>query len=461
MTKTVSKSRSRLMELLKPGGTFSIIIAVICAVGLGLLLNHLEIKVSEDVVKLIALPGALWLKALKAIVIPLVLTNMILSMDYMKKIKGGDDDGVDGAKLKNGIIKTTLSFYLLTTLFAVATGIVASALILVPNVVPINPDDIPADVTQTASETRKDLKTITVTEQVIGIFTSLLPSNVVKAAANEELLAIIVTGIVVGILMYDGVKKPSPILELTNEVTHILTKIITALIWLSPFGIYFLLVPPLLTISLSTLLQFVGILLITQWAGIAFHLFINYQVLIFGFSRQFGIKNLPRMVPAMMTAVGTSSSAATMSVTLECCKKLGVPSAISKFVIPLGTVCNMDGAAIGFASTAIFLSLANGIQVTIPKMILIGLTSALSAIGASPIPSAGLVFHILILQTVGVPINGLFGLIIAIDWLADRPQTALNVLGDMYCAQVVSKRNPLPPDAEDGDDVDLENGKDI
>ncbi|KAI9142807.1 Sodium:dicarboxylate symporter [Paraphysoderma sedebokerense] len=455
--KKLLKSQNDLKALFKPGGTPSILISVVLALGLGLLLTHLQVKLSDDVIRMIALPGSLWLKGLKAIVLPLVITNMILSMDYMKKIKGTEVKGVDGDKLKTGIIKTTLSFYALTTLLAVATGIVFSSLLLVPNVVPIPADMIPADVTSAANETRATLKSITVTEQVIGIFTSMLPSNVVRAAANEDLLAVIITGIIVGIFMYDGVEKESTILALTEEVTHILGILIRGLIYLSPFGIFFLLLPPLLAISLSTLLQFVGILLVTQWAGIVFHLFINYQVLVFAFSRKLGLRALKDMLPAMMTAFGTSSSAATMSVTMDCCRKMKISGAVSKFVIPLGTVVNMDGAAIGFASTAIFLGLAQGITITLPRMVLIGLTSALSAIGASPIPSAGLVFHILILQTVGIPINGLFGLIIAIDWLADRPQTALNVLGDLYCCQVVQNRYPLPLEP---DDMEIELGQD-
>jgi len=147
------------------------------------------------------------------------------------------------------------------------------------------------------------------------------------------------------------------------------------------------------------------------------------------------------MLRALFTAFGTASSAATLPLTMECARESGADPRAVRFVIPLGTTINMNGTALYEAEAALFIAQAYGIHLNLAHQILIFLTATLAAIGAAAIPEAGLVTLIIVLKSVGLPLEGV-GLLLAVDWMLDRFRTAINVWGDAVGAAVLSRFVP-------------------
>ena len=148
------------------------------------------------------------------------------------------------------------------------------------------------------------------------------------------------------------------------------------------------------------------------------------------------------MSQALLTAFSTSSSAATLPVTLECAEtKAGISKRSTEFVLPLGATINMDGTALYEAAAAIFIAQAIGFELTLTQQVIIAVTATLAAIGAAGIPEAGLVTMLIVLNAVGLPVEYV-GLILSVDWLLDRFRTATNTFGDSVGAAVVEKTLP-------------------
>lgn len=143
--------------------------------------------------------------------------------------------------------------------------------------------------------------------------------------------------------------------------------------------------------------------------------------------------------PAWITAWGTASSAATLPVTIRCVLERGVPVTITKFAVPLGCLINMDGTAIYFPIVVVFLAATQGITLNAADYIIVVLLSTLASIGTTPIPSSSLVLTVMIAGSIGVPITGMYAVVVAIDWFLDRFRTAVNVSCDTFAAKIVTK----------------------
>jgi Na+/H+-dicarboxylate symporter len=418
-------------------------IAAIFAIILGVILNT-TLKTSSipaDVYKLIGLLGDLWLRSLRAIVLPLIFTNMIMAAHSLSHIPAG----------AGKIAKNTMVYYLSTTLLSCIEGLIICLLFVIPFVKPIDLSKLPQTISDLADDTGKDLLNKTPLDQVVTIFTNLIPTNVFAAFSGNDFMGVIVTGIVIGFLIRDTKEKPSYILKICHEIEHFVAVLIKFLIKVGPIGVFFLILPSLMTLDIGTVFNFVGVYILASIGGIFFHQLVVYPLIYVAVVRKNPFSFFGKCTPSLITALGTSSSAATLPVTMTVAKEaLHIPDHISRFCINIGTTCNMDGAAIGFPIAVIFQAAALGRSVSFADCVIIVLTSAISAIGASPIPSAGLVLILMIMNAVGITITPLFGLIIAVDFLVDRFQTALNVMGDLMCAAIVYHLNP---DLEVNDDI--------
>ncbi|KAI8896746.1 Sodium:dicarboxylate symporter [Globomyces pollinis-pini] len=425
-------------------------IAAFLAVGVGATLGATtNAKAwSPDVVKLIGILGDLWLRSLRAIVLPLIFTNMVVAAHSLSHIP----------KEAGNIAKHTLIYYLSTTLLSCIEGLVICLLFVIPYVTVIDISQLPKTISDLADETGKELLNKTPLDQVMTIFTNMIPTNIFAAFTQNDFMGVIVTGVVVGFLIRDTPESPSPILKICKEVEGFVAKLIAFLISVGPIGVFFLILPSLMVLDIAEVAKFVGIYVATCIGGVFFHQLVVYPLIYFGVTRKNPYSFFAKCSPSLITALGTSSSAATLPVTMNVAKDLGIPPQISGFCINIGTTCNMDGAAIGFPIAVIFQAAALGKSLSIADCVIIVITSAISAIGASPIPSAGLVLILMIMNAVGIPITPLFGLIIAIDFLVDRFQTALNVMGDLMCSSIVYHLNPLEfPEDKVEDKVDLGN----
>ncbi|KAF5017901.1 hypothetical protein F66182_10140, partial [Fusarium sp. NRRL 66182] len=175
---------------------------------------------------------------------------------------------------------------------------------------------------------------------VLQMFQSLIPANVVYALANDELLAVIITAIIVGYLIED---PRSPIIRVTEEIERMITKVITFLIKVAPIGVFFLILPNLMRLDIGQIGLNLGILIGATLSTMLIHILIIVPAIFFGFTRMNAYSYWLKISPAWVTAWGSASSAATLSVTLKCAKDRGIPSTIYKFTCPLGCLINMDG----------------------------------------------------------------------------------------------------------------------
>lgn len=410
------------------GGAGLILIAAILAIIIGVIVNSTTTSVPDEALQLVELPGSLWLRALKAVVLPLIISSLIVSMLRLRTQSPG---------LGPKIMGFTVGYYLLTTLLAVILGLIMANIMLVNNITQIEEGAV--SVGKGTEEKAKQIEEEdrTITDQIIGIFENFIPENVVAAMADDKLLAVIVMAVITGALLPGG--GETIIGGAAHEVEDVSSKIVWGIIMLAPVGVFFLLLPRVMEISLGTLAQYVGILIGAQAAAMAIQWSIVYPVLYLIVTRRNPFKMLRNFFPAVITALATSSSAATYPVTMRCADSAGIPSEVSRFSLPLGMTINMDGTAIAFPLYIFWMAYSQGDSLAVGDMVMIAVTATLSSIGTAPIPSASLVLLVMIAEGVGVSTQGVFPLIVAIDWMIDRLRTAVNVTGDLYGAAILSK----------------------
>ncbi|VDP72064.1 unnamed protein product [Echinostoma caproni] len=181
-----------------------------------------------------------------------------------------------------------------------------------------------------------------------------------------------------------------------------------------------------------------GLYMLTVILGLVIHLFITLALIYFAVTRKNPFKFFKGMLQAFFTALGTGSSSATLPITFSCLEeKLQIDPRVTRFVLPIGATINMDGTALYEAVATIFIAQMNDYKLGIAQLLTISLTATLAAIGAASVPSAGLVTMVLVLSSVGLPVNDIT-LILAVDWMLDRMRTAVNVMGDSYGAAIVA-----------------------
>jgi Na+/H+-dicarboxylate symporter len=209
-------------------------------------------------------------------------------------------------------------------------------------------------------------------------------------------------------------------------------------IWLSPIGVFFLIYSKLLEMdNILGVFAKLGVYALTVSGGIIFHGFVILPTIFFLLTKKNPIKFTGNMTQAIATAFGTSSSSATLPVTIQCLETNNkIDSRVSRFVLPIGATINMDGTALYEAVAAIFIAQLRGVALTFTHIIAISITATAASIGAAGIPQAGLVTLVMVLDTVGLPAEDV-SLIIAVDWMLDRIRTVVNVLGDSYGAAIV------------------------
>ncbi|KXH27924.1 Sodium:dicarboxylate symporter family protein [Colletotrichum nymphaeae SA-01] len=429
--------------VIEPGSAVQIIIAAAIAVGIGLGVKTAHPDIPAAATTILIIPGNLWLRSLKAVVLPLIVTAMVLAVQKLKEISHG------GAKLA----KWTIGYYVITTIVAIVHSIIMTSqvwarLMTVASAESIATDSMSAK-DQESYEERKDQDIpATVTE----LFNSLIPANVVDALASDHLLAVLVSAVVIGYLI-DNRDGQSSLIKAAREVETLIMIIITFLIKLAPIGVFFLILPNMFKLDINDIGVNLGILMGGAISSMFLHLFIILPLIFFAFTRQNPYTLWFKCSPAWLTAWGTASSAATLAVTMKCCRQtLKVPETVTKFAVPLGCLVNMDGTAIYFPIVVVFLAQTQGHVLNAADYIIILLLSTLASIGTTPIPSSSLVLTVMISSSVGIPPSGMYGVVVAIDWFIDRFRTATNVSGDLFAAVIVTKMTGIT-DPVDGSEV--------
>ncbi|MCC9644948.1 dicarboxylate/amino acid:cation symporter [Rhodopirellula sp. JC740] len=378
--------------------------------------------------------GELFLRALKMIVVPLVFTSVMCGVLGMGDIR---QLGRPGA--------TAVGYYLCTTVLAVAIGLVVVNVIR-PGVGTVDPARL-EEIAASSELPHGEAEPPGMGVVLENLALMLVTDNLFQAAADTQLLPIIVFTIAIGALMTTMMDNVRTISNLITEANELLLRFVMALMRLAPLGIFCLVTARFGKAHAEGQflqeLQQIGWYFAAVVIGLAIHGFVVLPAIYYLITKKNPYHYISAMSQALLTAFSTASSSATLPVTLECAESAGVSKRSTEFVIPLGATINMDGTALYEAAAAIFIAQAIGFELSIADQLIVAVTATLAAIGAAGIPEAGLVTMLIVLGAVGLPLEYL-GLILAVDWLLDRFRTAVNVLGDSVGAAVVGTTIPEP-----------------
>ena len=394
--------------------SYKIFISLVLAVIVGLFAG----ETSVPWLKMWLAPiGTMFINLIKMMIVPVVLSSLIVGVASL-----GDPKKLGRIGLK------TILFYLCTTAFALALAI-GLALILQPGV----------GTALTAAEAPKIKEAPTFMQVIVN----MIPSNPVMAMANADMLPIIIFALFVGLgITYAG-SKGTPVLSFFDALAEVSYKIIAIIMELSPYGVFALLVPVVAANGPKVLLPLLAVIM-TVYLGCILHAVFVYSSLVLSLGKTSPLAFFKGMSEAMIIASTTCSSAAALPINMKNTQeKLGVSKEISSFVLPLGATINMDGTAIYQGVCAIFIANVYGIDLTGAQIMMIIVSGTLASIGTAGVPGAGMIMLALVLQTVGLPLEGI-ALVAGIDRVLDMIRTCLNITGDGACAVIVNQSEGSP-----------------
>ena len=392
---------------------WQILIALIIAILYGIFLT--------EHVHLIIWMGELFLRALKMIIVPLLLTSIISGV---ANIGSGENLGRIGLK--------TFSYYIMTSFLAILVGLV---------LVNILKPGVGADLGFV-----KEVEGLSATSGSFGdTLINIIPSNLFEAFTEGKMLSIIFFSLLFGYFITKVDDKSQAILtNFFNSAFEVMMKLTMFIIKFTPLGILGLVAGIVAeqagdVDSLLSIFGRLGIYMITVLLALIIHGTITLPLILKFVGRVNPIQHFKSMRTPLLTAFSTSSSGATLPLTMEAVEhNSGVSNKITSFTLPLGATINMDGTALYECVAAIFIAQAYGVELSVIQQVIVVLTSLLASIGAASIPMAGLVMMTIILTAVGLPLEGI-GLILAVDRLLDMSRTMINVWSDSCGAVVIAK----------------------
>ena len=379
--------------------------------------------------------GTVFINALKLIAVPLVLASLVTGVASLSDLR----------KLSR-IGGKTIAIYLGTTAIAVVIGLVVVNLMQPGDFVP---EAMRADLEASYAEQAAGRTGAAAEAQNRGplqVFVDIVPSNFFAAAANNgNMLQVVFVALLLGIgLVQLPEEKGRPLLAVFESLNDVVIRLVDLVMLAAPIGVFALIASTITTTAgddlgeIARLLGALGMYCLAVLIGLAIHTFAVYPALLRVLSPM-GLKQFFAGIgPAQLVAFSTSSSGATLPVTMERCEEeLGVSEEVSSFVLPLGATINMDGTALYQAVAAVFIAQTLGLDLTLADQFAIVLTAVLASIGTAAVPGAGIIMLVIILQTIGVPAEGI-ALILGVDRLLDMCRTVTNVTGDATVATVVA-----------------------
>ena len=355
--------------------------------------------------------GTIFLNLIKWVVTPLVFFSIMAGVISMRDIRKVGSIGVK-----------TIVYYLITTAFAITIGLILANLF--KGIFPVLQT---SDLSYEASEPVNFMDTL------VGIF----PSNFLKPFVEANMLQIIVASILIGFaLLLIKDKHANLEFRLVDILNDTFLKAMELIVKLSPIGVFCLICPVVAENGPAVLGSLAKVLLVA-FIGYILHAIIVYSISVRTLAGLSPLKFFKGMLPAIMFAFSSASSVGSLPINMECAENLGADKDISSFVLPLGATINMDGTAIYQGVCAIFIASCFGISLTLPQMLSIILTATLASIGTAGVPGAGMVMLAMVLQSVGLPVEGI-ALVAGVDRIFDMGRTTVNIVGDASCAIVVS-----------------------
>lgn len=373
--------------------------------------------------------GTIFINLLKMIAVPLIIVSLITGIAELKDIAKFSKMG-----------GKTIFLYLFTTMIALSIGLVFANVVQPGNFIDESARDqlmqqyaSDAGGTILEAEGQKDLGPL-------QALVDIVPENFFFSLTdNSKMLQVIFFTILIGIgLILIPEHKARPVTEFFSGLNEVILKIIDIIMKVAPIGVFALLAAILVEIPSFSVLQALLVYALTVVSGLLFLIFCFYAILIKSFTRLGYFQFLKAIAPAQLVAFSTSSSAATLPVTMErVTEHMGVDEEVTSFVLPLGATVNMDGTALYQAVAAVFIAQAFGMQLDLSTQLMIVLTATLASIGSAAVPSAGMVMLVIVLGQAGIPEAGL-ALIFAIDRPLDMFRTVVNVTSDATVSAIVA-----------------------
>ena len=357
--------------------------------------------------------GQGFIRLMQMLVVPLVFCSLICG-----SMAVGDTKTLGKVGVK------TIGFYLVTTALGVCVAL-GSALL-------INPGrglDMDAVQKGTVSST-------TEATSLVDTLLNIIPKNPVQSMANGDMLPIIVFALFVGIMLAKLGTRGSVVANFFSQFNDVMMEMTMAIMKIAPIGVFCLIARTFATVGFSAfapMLKYMG----NVTLALAIQCLVVYQILLFVFTRLNPFKFIKKFLPVMGFAFSTATSNATIPMSIDTLsKKMGVSKQISSFTIPLGATINMDGTSIMQGVAVVFIAQAYGIPLTMGNLATVVVTATLASIGTAGVPSVGLVTLAMVLNSVGLPTEGI-ALIMGIDRILDMIRTAVNITGDAVCTTIV------------------------
>ncbi|XP_070498980.1 excitatory amino acid transporter 3-like [Chironomus tepperi] len=422
--------------------TILTLVAVLLSIIIGLSMRASHPSYSPRVVMYVNFIGDLFLRMIRAVTLPLIISSIIAAIAPLD------------ISLSKKIGTHAITYIICTTLISATIGIM-----LVTTIKPGGSiDKIEAD---------GQRKGNTIIDTVLDLIRNVFPPNIVQATLqayqtvlippenNTEasvydwtissryidgtnMLGVISVSVIFAITLSTIRSKTAKLIEIILEFTLAMMKIIQFLIWLTPIAVFFLILAKFLEMEdIGELFSKVGLYLGTIAIGMFLQGFVFLPILYFGFTRKNPFKFIGHIGSAILTAFGTSSSLATLPVSLKCVEEnAGIDTRVSRFMLPLGATINMNGTALYESVAAIFVAQMVQIDLSIGQIITVALTATAASVGTAGVPQAALVTLVMVLDTIGIPAQDV-SLVIASDWIVGRLSTMVNVMGDTYGAAVI------------------------
>ncbi|MDA8017895.1 MAG: dicarboxylate/amino acid:cation symporter [Thermoanaerobaculia bacterium] len=411
---------------------------ILVAMALGILAGRIG---GTEIVPYVGWLGTLFVRLLRMIIVPLVLTSIITGVA-----------SVGGGRSLGRLFGKTLGYYVATSALAALTG-----LLLVNLIQPGASADL-------VSAEKRDLPELESAGSPIELLLDIVPQNVIDAAAKADMLGVIFFCIAFGIAITglpDVHRKP--LTTFFDAAFHAMMRLTGGIIMVAPLGVFGLITRVVGETGFDSF-RALGLYMVTIASGLTIHMFVTLPLMLLLVGRMRPSVHFRNMTEPLAMAFSTSSSGATLPVTLSAVeKKVRVPNKVSSFVLPMGATVNMDGTALYECAGVLFIAQALGQSLSLEQQIIVVVTALLASIGAAAVPSAGLVIIFLVLEAVdlrGPEVDVIVGMMLAIDRPLDMFRTAVNVFSDSCGAAIIAKsegHDEVNAQVVGDDDVFLEN----
>ncbi|MCB0727105.1 MAG: dicarboxylate/amino acid:cation symporter [Ignavibacteriae bacterium] len=381
--------------------------------------------------------GDIFIRLLTMIAVPLVLSSLIVGAASLSDLK-------HIAKIGG----KTIGFYAMTAVIAISIGL-ACANIIQPG--KFMPEETKERLLETYQDDAMSKIEQNISMDIVDFLVNIVPKNPFNAIADGNFLQIVFFSILTGIFLSQiNDDKSKTVINFFDGVSNAMILLVEKIMYVAPIAVFTLISATVAEFGFS-ILQTLLLYSLTVIIGLTILTFVEYPLMLKLFTKMNVFKFFKTQRQVIAVAFSTSSSAATLPVTMDICeKKLGVPNKIASFVLPLGTTINMDGTALYQAVAAMFIAQVYGFDLNLTQQLTIVLTAALAAIGTAPVPGIGLIMLIIVLKSVGVPEEGI-ALIIGVDRLLDMCRTVPNVIADsLACVVIASSEGELAPMNMDG-----------